>query len=474
MRRYTERSWEELLQKLPPAWDRQHSRTVIADHLSRDVRKVLVLDDDPTGTQTVYDVPVYTRLSEEAFRQALLSEHRCSFFLTNSRSLSEEQAVELNRQAARALLAAHKTTGVPFVVVSRSDSTLRGHFPAETDALLEVLGRQFRYDGLILMPFFAEGGRLTCDDVHWVKEGDRLLEAAATPFAQDPTFGYGHSDLKLWVEEKTKGQVGAEQVVAVALEDIRCGGPQRIREMLEQVRAGQVVIVNAVDYSDAEAFVAGLLMAETGGKAFLYRTAASFVRCRIGQAGRPLLSPAVLSLPGGGAGGLVVVGSYVPKSTRQLERLLQLPGTVGLEVPVRQVLDEMNGRPFLDRLAKKATADLHAGHTVVIFTSRELVDQQAGLSHVEIASRVSSALVRLVQMVGTTPRFLIAKGGITSSDLATRALGVQRAVVLGQIRPGIPVWRLGEESKVPGLSYIVFPGNVGDDETLADVVKELG
>ena len=82
-------------------------------------------------------------------------------------------------------------------------------------------------------------------------------------------------------------------------------------------------------------------------------------------------------------------------------------------------------------------------------------------------------LVEVVQEIATKPRFLVAKGGITSSDLATRGLGVKRAIVRGQVHPGVPVWELGRESRFPGLTYVVFPGNVGNDAALTSVVQRL-
>ena len=78
-------------------------------------------------------------------------------------------------------------------------------------------------------------------------------------------------------------------------------------------------------------------------------------------------------------------------------------------------------------------------------------------------------------MVGLSirPGFIIAKGGITSSDVGTKALRVRRATVLGQVRPGIPVWLTGPESKFPEMPYIIFPGNVGEITTLREVVELL-
>jgi uncharacterized protein YgbK (DUF1537 family) len=110
---------------------------------------------------------------------------------------------------------------------------------------------------------------------------------------------------------------------------------------------------------------------------------------------------------------------------------------------------------------------------VVIATSRELITSLDAASSLDIGARISAALVEVVQRLKVRPRYLIAKGGITSSDLATRALGVKRAMVLGQILPGVPVWELGAESKFPGLPYIVFPGNVGGREALKEAVEKI-
>ena len=229
-------------------------------------RKLVVLDDDPTGTQTVADIPVLTEWSVDLLRAELESDAPAFYILTNSRSLPEAEAVALNKAIGRNLLQASQQTRRDFAVVSRSDSTLRGHFPAETDALANVLAQQF--DGVLLIPYFLEGGRLTIDDVHYVQEGDQLIPAAETPFAQDATFGYHSSNLCAWVAEKTGGRISAESVVSISLTDIRQGGATRIAERLQQVTGGQVVVVNAVTMRDLELFTLGLLQAEAIGKRF--------------------------------------------------------------------------------------------------------------------------------------------------------------------------------------------------------------
>ena len=79
----------------------------------------------------------------------------------------------------------------------------------------------------------------------------------------------------------------------------------------------------------------------------------------------------------------------------------------------------------------------------------------------------------MVRRLATRPRYLVAKGGITSYDIATRALGVKRAMCIGQILPGVPVWELGESSRFPGLKFVAFPGNLGDPDWLSEVVLKL-
>ena len=57
--------------------------------------------------------------------------------------------------------------------------------------------------------------------------------------------------------------------------------------------------------------------------------------------------------------------------------------------------------------------------------------------------------------------------------MAVKALAIKKAAVMGQIQPGIPVWMTGSESKFPGMPYVIFPGNVGGEDTLKKVVETL-
>ena len=240
------------------------------------------------------------------------------------------------------------------------------------------------------------------------------------------------------------------------------------------VSDGQPVVVNAASYRDLWVVILGLLRAEAAGKRFVYRTGASFVRARAGITERPLLDRAELlgSLAAPRVAGLVVVGSHVRRTGEQLERLLSLRDLAPIEVSVPELLagGSIRGRQITDASAA-ADAALELGLTPVIFTSRT-VETGSG-DQLAVSRAVSQGLVEIVTGIEKRPGFIVAKGGITSSDVGTEALGARRAVVLGQIRPGIPVWRLGEETRYPGLAYVVFPGNVGGQETLAEIVTQL-
>jgi uncharacterized protein YgbK (DUF1537 family) len=467
---------EDMLAGLPPERRTASLRARIRRATIASGRKVVVLDDDPTGTQTVHDVPVVTEWTVDALAEAWAEAVTTFYVLTNSRRYPLDEAAALNREIARNLAVVAQAKGAEPIVVSRSDSTLRGHYPGEVQALQDGLeqGLGIAYDGVIIIPFFLEGGRLTVDDVHWVREGDWLTPAALTEFARDRTFGYSHSNLRDWVDEKTAGQVRAEDVASIGLEAIRRGGPAAVGKALSAVRGGRVVIINAAAYSDLDVFVWGLLRAEEKGQRFLFRTAASFVRVRGGVPDRGLLTHEELSGGEGSsaAGGLTLVGSYVQRTTQQLQELLRRPGALGVELRVAQVVQEATRQDEIERVLRETTAGLKEGRDVVVYTSRELT-VPAGKSQLEASQEVSSALVAVLCDLAVRPAYLVAKGGITSSDLATAALGVRRARVLGQIAPGVPVWRLGAESKYPSLPYVVFPGNVGGPDAMASVVGVL-
>ncbi len=443
----------------------------VRDRLARAPTKLVVFDDDPTGTQTVHDIPLLTSWGREELAQELQGVAPGFFVLTNTRGMPPAAAAEVAQACGANLKAAQRDAGVACAVVSRSDSTLRGHFPVETDAMADGLGETF--DLTLIVPAFFDGGRYTIDNVHYVAEGDRLVPAAETEFAMDFAFGYQHSDLRDWVEEKTNGRVARADVATLSLEELREAAPETIARRLQALPRGTIAIANAAAPCDLHALALVGLEMEAAGRRLLYRTAASFVAARLGLPPRALLRAADLGLATG-TGGLTIVGSYVAKTTTQLAAVQADAGHREMvELSVAAVLDPAAANAEIARVIQRTDTALAAGRDVVVFTSRERVAGADAAEGLALGQRISEALVTLLRNLQVRPRYLIGKGGITSHVLATAGLGVKRAMVRGQLSPGVPVWDTGPETRFPGMPYVVFPGNVGGPEALRDMIETL-
>jgi uncharacterized protein YgbK (DUF1537 family) len=465
----------DLLAPLPPV--RAVDPGVLANRVTGSGRLLVVLDDDPTGTQTIADLPVLTAWSVDDLRWAIRQGSPACYVLTNTRSLDPDQAAARNRAVVASLVAAARAEQCAFALVSRGDSTLRGHYPLETDVLHDALVAHGEppADGLLLCPAYLDAGRLTVEDVHWMRTSDGMLPVGASEFARDATFGYRSSNLRSFIEEKTGGRWRAEDVLSIGLDDIRLGGERRVAELLGALRGGRPAIVNAASEDDLRVVALGALSAERDGRRLLYRTGPSFVRARAGQAAREPLTTAQLYPDGAPTRhGLIVVGSHVSLTTRQLEALRRSGGITEIELDVAALLDPDRRACHIEAVAGAAARGLDAAD-VVVRTTRQVVTGADPASSLGIARQVSAALVQVVRAVTATraPRFVVAKGGITSSDVATDGLGIRRAWVRGTLLPGIVSAWSAVDGAAPGVPYVVFAGNVGTDESLARVVDVL-
>lgn len=438
--------------------------------------RTVALDDDPTGSQSVHDVSVVTALEAAEYAAALAEPTSTCFILTNTRSLDEADAVRLNRTVAHDLFRLEQQLGAPLDIVSRSDSTLRGHVIAEVRALdaarRDVLGRGF--DGVLLAPAYFEAGRYTSDDVHWAIVGGEAVPAGETEFANDATFGYESSNLRDFVAEKSGGEINADQVLSIGLTDIREGGPEKVAEILGQAHDLQFIVVNATEFADLEIVVLGVQEAQRRGGLFLYRTGPSFVRALIGNEPIGTLTAGdIWPGPRPAGHGLVVVGSHVGQTARQVAVAQERGGVLQVELSVERLVDAATHDAHVDETASKVIEAL-AESDVMLFTSRQRVTGADAAKSLEIARTVSSAVVEIVQRaLEARPAWVVAKGGITSHDVAVRGLGIRRATVLGQLFPGmVSVLRPEEAAEAAvGIPYVVFAGNVGDENALADVMQ---
>ena len=424
--------------------------------------KIIVLDDDPTGSQTVHSCLLLMQWDVATLRLGLSDESPIFFVLTNTRAMSPEQALATTQQVCENLkLALAQSQVKDFLVVSRSDSTLRGHYPIETDAIAEALGP---FDAHFLTPAFFEGGRFTKDSIHYLVVNGVPTPVHKTEFAQDSVFGYRHSYLPDYVAEKTQGRIPAAAVERFLLSDIRAG----LLERLMQLHDNQCVAVDAETQADMNRFAQDVLAAS--GKRFLFRSAASLLTALAALPPQPVASDQMAHYVRDGKPGAVIVGSHVQKTTEQLEELLKLPGTQAIEVNVA----EMQTGNLLEQTLAQVKQSHAAGQTPVIFTSRQELSFANAQTRLDFGVAISNLLMDILRGLPADLGFLISKGGITSNDTLSDGLALRSARLLGQILPGVSVITTADNHpQFPNLPVVLFPGNVGDRFALAAAYQKL-
>lgn len=432
--------------------------------------KIIALDDDPTGSQTVHSCLLLTRWDVKTLCGALLDASPVFFVLTNTRGMGGEQATQVTRDVCHNLklaLAQLKAEGTEInpILVSRSDSTLRGHYPVETDVIAEELGP---FDAHFLVPAFFEGGRFTRDSMHYLLVDDKEVPVHETEFAKDSVFGFSTAFLPDYVEEKTCGRIKSEQVQRFLLNDVRGDSQER----LSKLENNTCCVVDCETQADLNHFAQQLNLAAAQGKRFLFRSAASLLTALAKLPPQPIAAEAMAEYVPDGRAGAVIVGSHVKKTTAQLELLLKCSSVIGIEVEVERIIKERQS--LLDEIIKRV-ADAHSSdkHSV-IYTSRiekTFADQQ---SRLEFGEQVSAFLMDVVRNMPKTLGFLISKGGITSNDVLSVGLALQTSRVLGQILPGCSVVRCPKNhARYPHMPVVIFPGNVGDENALVTALQRL-
>ncbi|ALB41873.1 Hrp-dependent type III effector protein [Anabaena sp. WA102] len=432
--------------------------------------KIIVLDDDPTGSQTVHSCLLLMRWDVETLRLGLKDDAPIFFILTNTRSLTPEAAASVTREVCHNLklaLAAEKIAD--FLVVSRSDSTLRGHYPIETDVIAEELGP---FDAHFLVPAFFEGGRITRDSIHYLIIDDVPTPVHETEFARDSVFGYNYSYLPKYVEEKTKGRIKEDNVTRFSLADIRASS----LESLLQLENNQCAVVDGENQEDLNTFAVDVLTAASRGKRFLFRSAASILTALAALPPQPIAAENMAKYVRGGKPGVIIVGSHVKKTTQQLESLLKVEGTVGIEVNVGRLLENgvNESAKLLIEIIENVKVVHGAGKTPVVYTSRQELAFKDVKTRLDFGNTVSALLMDIVQGLPSDLGFLISKGGITSNDVLSTGLALTSARLLGQILAGCSmVITPSDHPLFPNLPVVLFPGNVGNTDALGLVYQRL-
>lgn len=431
--------------------------------------KIIVLDDDPTGSQTVHSCLLLMQWDVETLRDGLKDQAPIFFILTNTRALAPQEAQNVTREVCQNLKQAIALEGITeYLVVSRSDSTLRGHYPLETDVIAEELGG---FDAHFLIPAFFEGGRITRNSVHYLIINGVETPVHETEFAQDSVFGYSYSYLPDYVEEKTQGKIKASQVKRFTLEDIRQGTQAK----LNSLEHNQCVVVDGETQADLDQFAQDLLAIAQKGKKFLFRSAASILTSLAGLGKQPISAENMAEYKPYHNKGVIVVGSHVNKTTQQLKELLKQADIVGIEIDVTQLRDDLTQRDnIIASTLKRIQTILTANQTPVVYTSREELSFPDIETRLEFGKQVSTLLMDIVRGLPREIGFLISKGGITSNDVLSSALKLKEARLLGQILPGCSVITTpANHDLFPNLPVVLFPGNVGDENALVTAYQRL-
>ena len=448
--------------------DGRELRRRITDELRRKRIRLVVIDDDPTGIQTVHGCLLLTEITAERIAAALDDAATFFYLLVNSRAMTEADARRVVREAVEATLEANREKGYNLLFVSRSDSTLRGHFPAESDTIREVLVEQGMAVVMpsLFVPAFFEAGRMTVDGVHYMQQGDQLLPTSETEFARDNVFHYSTSILTDYMVEKGQGGIAVDDLHHLSLDDIRTTD---LADQLRTNRKKKYISSDAFDYRDLRRLSLAVFAQFEMGKRHqcgVIRSSSSLPKALSGIDEQPYVVA-----PKSNARGVVVVGSHVKKSTEQLNALLELDGTEGIEIDVERIL--AHDEKQQDELIARAEACYEAGVVPVLYTSRREIRIDDVAARQALGVEISHFLVELVRALPFTPDFLISKGGITSHDILTHSLEVKTARVAGQAAAGIPTLCTTAESPFPEMLYVIFPGNVGAVESLKEVVANI-
>ena len=447
--------------------------------------KIVVIDDDPTGSQTLHGCPLLLRWDVDVLRKGLRHSSPILFVLANTRALLPDAAAARNREICQSLQLAFAAEGLApmdVLLVSRGDSTLRGHGVLEPQVINEELGP---FDATLHVPAFLEGGRTTVNGVHLLNG----IPVHTTSFALDKLFGYSTSDLPSWLEEKSCGCISSATVQRLSLAQLDCAaepvaqrggeGMKALLSWLGALHDNQPIVVDA-ERPEQLAALGQAVEQLRESKRFLFRSAASLLNGLANLGPQPLAVEGLARLRrrdqfGVLLPGMVMVGSHVPLADVQLERLLEAPQCVGLELPVArlaQVLESIEADLLLADFEQQQLVQLvevlKSGRTPVLFSSRGELGFPSAVAQLRFGNALAQLMGRLAGALLPQLGYLISKGGITTHTLLAEGLGLHLVQLEGQLLPGLSLVRALTDGGRQELPIVTFPGNLGDSQTLLD------
>ena len=440
--------------------------------------KVIVIDDDPTGSQTVNNCLLLLKWDYSTLIKGFKSKSNLFFILANTRSLSENDAKLRLVEICNALkkVISKESYKEEYIFVSRGDSTLRGHNFLEPKIMNDCLGP---FDATFHIPAFIEGKRMTIDGDHFVDN----VPVSQTIFAKDKIFGYKTSNVKQLLFQKCKSQIKFNDIQNLKISELKVLESKEKNIVFNKIRnlkENSHVIVDIENYTQLKKFSLSIkkLIKQ---KKFLFRTAASFISSISAVKDNPK-EPFFYSLirrtnsekkflPG-----FLLIGSYVELSTIQLNNLLEISNCNPVELDVFEFFkitssdnNQKRRNLFKNKFLKEIRFSFEKGKTPVLFTSRKLISLDSS-ELLNFYNLLACFIAELVADLKYEIGYLISKGGITTNLILSNGLNADYVYLEGQIFKGISVvtYDLKNDEKLP---IVTHPGNIGTEDSLVNIWK---
>ena len=438
--------------------------------------KFVVIDDDPTGSQTVNNCLLLLKWDYSTLTKGFKSESNLFFILANTRSLSENDARSTIEEICKNLksVIASEAIEEEIIFISRGDSTLRGHNFLEPSTINSCLGP---FDATFHIPAFIEGKRLTINGSHFVNK----IPVDQTIFSKDKIFGYKTSNVKNLLFHKSKSQINLDDIQNLYLSDLENLDAEEnniVFKKLQNLSNNQHLVVDVENYSQLQKFSKSIKKL-TKQKKFLFRTAASFISS-ISNIKRNANDEIFFSnlriknkekkfLPG-----LVIVGSYVELSTLQLQNLIETDNCEPIELDVfdffRIISSENHHKQrnlFKNKFLREIRFNFEKGKTPILFTSRKFMSLDYS-EQFNFCNSLSLFISEIVADLKYEIGYLISKGGITTNMILSKGLNADYVYLEGQILTGISLvtYNLKNDKRLP---IVTFPGNIGNNDSLLKI-----
>ena len=445
--------------------------------------KIVIIDDDPTGSQTVNSCNLILKWDYETLLKSLKGSSNLLFILANTRSLSENDAKIRLKEICSSLKKIMNNSlfaEEQFVLISRGDSTLRGHNYLEPFMINELLGP---FDATFYIPAFIEGNRTTVNGNHFVSN----IPISKTIFSKDKIFGFSTSNVKELIYEQSDRQLNFNNIENIYIKDFEVlEGTQtnKLYNYIEKLKNNKKVIVDIIDYSQLDKF-SRVIKSLLNKKKFLFRSAASFIsslsnvkrnkkdNIYFSQLRRKNNNDKIMK-------GLLVVGSYVELSTLQLNKVLEISVCKPIEINVLKLYDffklEDNLRQInsLKKLILNAIRqNLSQEFIPVLYTSREIVSLGDNNDLIQFQLFLSAFISEIVSVIKNEIGYLISKGGITTNSIISEGLEAESVYLEGQILPGISLVTFNLLEQKGKLPIVTFPGNIGNQMSLVKALEIL-